>query len=384
MVGPDGSGVVAIISRPFALIGRSAAADLPVPSQEASLRHLYLHLDHRGVFAVDLISRTGTWFEGAPAGTRSGWLRPGDALVIAGYRIELIEAVPSPRGQDNGPPETSLLDERADLPPVELCPEGGAARPLSLLSELSFLGRSRACAVRAEGDNVARVHAVVVRSVAGIFLVNLAGPGLSINGAPAAMFSPIRHGDRLELGRSRFTVRLSSASRAAIQLPPTSLGRAVSRPDESLPSLTDEPGSADLAQVLLAVRDGQERLIRTNDQFQGALIAVVRQLYQEQSTLFERHLDRLDRLQHEVGELRSELRERLESPPPSPKTSGALSPPPAPMNLPDPSRSPDSGRATSWLIDRLGELEDQVEQESRSTWRDLLSRFGPPQNRDDG
>lgn len=383
-MGPDGSGLVAIIRRPFALIGRATTADLPVPSPAASLRHLYLHLDHRGVFAVDLISRTGSRFEHMPVGSRTGWLRPGDALELAGHRVELIEAVPASQERSAQLPMTSLLEERADLPPVELRPEGNPERPLSLLSELSFLGRSRACAIRAEGNEVARVHAVIVRALAGAFLVNLAGPGLLINGEPAALSSPLQDGDRLDLGRSRFTIRLSPVSHAAASLPSTALGHATPRPRDPLPSLSDEPGPADLSRVLRAVQDGQERLTRTNDQFQGALIAVVRQLYQEQSTLFERHLDRLDRLQHEVAELRSELQKRLGSALPPSKPSESL-PPPPPLNIPRPSQSPDSGRATSWLIDRLGELEEQVDQESRSTWRDLLSRFGTPsQDRDDG
>nr|WP_152054268.1 FHA domain-containing protein [Tautonia marina] len=354
-------------------------------SRDASLRHVYLHRNAHGVFAVDLVSRTGTRFDGAPPRSRAAWLRPGQGLELAGHRIELLEPG-SEKGRPAVLPEIDPLAEETHLAPLVLRPEDHPDQAASMLSELSFLGRSRACALRVEGETVARVHAVLVRSASGSFLVNLAGSGLTINDEPAPLVVGLHDGDHLGLGQRRFLVQLHPGLPEGFATLPATLGHSfpVVSSNGSLvaPPLPNAPDHDDVTRALQAVRDGQDDLIRTNDQFQHALVAAVRQLYQEQTALFERHLDRLDRLQHEVAELRAELRERLGPAPllpPAPDRSNILPPPaPAPLDIPHPSPTPGSERATSWLIDRLGELEGEVEQESRSGWRDLLSRLGTP------
>ncbi|WP_169981003.1 FHA domain-containing protein [Tautonia rosea] len=392
LIGPDGQGTIAIINRPFALIGRASTADIPVLSRDASLRHVYLHRNAHGVFAVDLVSRTGTRFDDAAPGSRASWLRPGSGLELAGHRVELLEPGSARNRHPLVLPEIDPLAAGNSFAPLVLRPEDDPDQAASMLSELSFLGRSRACALRVEGEMVARVHAVLVRSASGSFLVNLAGSGLTINGEPSPLVVAMRDGDQLGLGRRRFLVQLPSGPQAGLASPPAPRGLSspVVSSNRSLasPALSNQPESDDVTRALQAVRDGQDDLIRTNDQFQHALVAAVRQLYQEQNALFEQHLDRLDRLQHEVAELRAELRERLDpSPllPPAPDRSNVLPPPAsAPRDVPRPSLAPGSERATSWLIDRLGELEEQVEQESRSGWRDLLSRLGTPLRARDG
>ena len=42
------------IRRPFALVGRSADSDICLSDAAVSDRHVYLHLDPRGVYVVDL------------------------------------------------------------------------------------------------------------------------------------------------------------------------------------------------------------------------------------------------------------------------------------------------------------------------------------------
>ncbi|MEW4571267.1 FHA domain-containing protein [Tautonia sp. JC769] len=388
LISPNGQRTIAIVNRPFALIGRAATADIPVSSREASLRHVYLHRNAHGVFAVDLVSRTGTRFDDASPGSRAAWLRPGRGLELAGHRVELLEPASGPEGL----PELDPLAGGKHLPPLVLRPEDHLDQAASMLSELSFLGRSRACALRVEGTSVARVHAVLVRSAPGSFLVNLAGSGLTIRGEPAPLVAALQHGDHLGLGPRRFLVELHPGDHAGLATLPAIQGDAAGNgPPDDLPAPSTPPrelGHEDVTRALQAVRDGQDVLIRTNDQFQHALVAAVRQLYQEQSALFDRHLDRLDRLQHEVAELRAELRERLDPAPllpPAPDRSTALPPPsPPPLDIPRPALAPPSERATSWLIDRLGELEEKVEQESRSGWRDLLSRLGTPLRARDG
>src|SRR5262249_41152536 len=74
--------------RTYAMIGRGAGADICIPDPAVSAQHLYWHLDGRGLFAVDLMTRSGTRLNGAD--WTSGWLRPGDELEVAGRRLEVL------------------------------------------------------------------------------------------------------------------------------------------------------------------------------------------------------------------------------------------------------------------------------------------------------
>ena len=375
------------------MIGRSAGADLPIRAPEASLRHAYLHLDARGLFAVDLSSRRGTRFDDATAGARTCWLRPGRGLEIAGHRVELIDADPPIAGPPAGPRPDPLTAAGPGLPVVELIGDDPDAAPLRPLSELTFVGRARSVAVRVEDRAVARVHALLVRSTAGAFLVDLIGENLLINARPpAAPALPLADGDELQVGRHRFLVRVRPAPGPAPVLgvidhgptaaAPGSLPEVIAR---HAPAAPPELRDALAAWTTEAVRGSQQELARQQGQFQEAMLAAVRQLYRDQATLFERHLERIDRLQQELAELRGELRDRLGTEPPA-APDALPAPPPAPAPGPGPgpvttvagagAGAPDQGRATSWLLNRVRTLEDQVEQETRSTWRDLLARLG--------
>ena len=67
-------GATVAVDVPFGVIGRAPGRALVIDDPAASSRHAYLHLDHRGLFAVDLATRTGTRV--GPGGGLSGWLRP--------------------------------------------------------------------------------------------------------------------------------------------------------------------------------------------------------------------------------------------------------------------------------------------------------------------
>src|SRR5439155_1003297 len=66
------------LEKPFALIGSGVNADLRLDDNQVSHRHLYLQVYDGRVFAVDLGSRTGTFWE---AGRQAyGWLDRGQSL----------------------------------------------------------------------------------------------------------------------------------------------------------------------------------------------------------------------------------------------------------------------------------------------------------------
>ena len=101
------------VGAPFGVVGRASGGAVVIDDPAASSRHVYLHLDGRGLFAVDLATRTGTRV--GPGGGLSGWLRPGDRLEVAGREIELVEVRLGPgEPQAEARPAASPLDDAGE------------------------------------------------------------------------------------------------------------------------------------------------------------------------------------------------------------------------------------------------------------------------------
>ncbi|CAN5913659.1 hypothetical protein BH23PLA1_BH23PLA1_04830 [soil metagenome] len=398
-----GPGRVLQIARPFALIGRGAGADLRINDPGASIRHTYLHLDSRGLFGVDLASRTGTRFRDAPLA--AAWLRPGDLMEIADHQIELLEAhaeaeAPPVNGLPRLAPTLGVIDPsdplgdtgNAPLARLTLFPHQPPWEPQEARSELLFLGEGAYCAIRVEGESIARIHAVLVRTTTAAYLVDLSGGRTRINGRPVPRAAPLRESDVLALGSARFEVRIRPAEAIDQLHPDPDQDRDRRRPapplpverTQALPIPRDASGwgfpelpaprpaeaqGAMLAWLVQAVQAGQGEALRRQGEFQHALTDMVHQICLDNASMLHEHLQRMESIHAELAGLRDEIQRRLgPSAPPMPP----MPPPPPPLRIAPVEPPTDTGQSTSWLIDRVHRLEE----ENRSTWRDLLGRLG--------
>ncbi len=197
------------VPRPYALIGRTDGSDLRIADRTLSARHVYVHLDRRGLFAVDLATRTGSRFDGVAA--PAAWLQSGSFIEIAGHRVELFH----PR--DHSPQDHSyhLTDATSSpLARISLHPLPALNTPWTLNSELVFLGRSLACGVPIVGGSAARVHAVIVRTPEAAYIVNLAGWGVWLDGQLVRGAASLEDGSLLIAGSSRFEIRIGPSVEA--------------------------------------------------------------------------------------------------------------------------------------------------------------------------
>ncbi len=195
------------VRRPYALVGRIPGTDVTIDDRDVSSRHVYLHLDRRGLFAVDLATRGGSRI--GPEGRAAAWLAPGDALEVAGRRIELL----SLELDDSEPIDPGGADPLADsagrpLVRVTLFPGRSPVAPLVLNSELVFLGRSAACGVQVEEPTAARIQCALVRTERAAYIVDLLGRVTWLNGRPLREAAALHDGDILALGGSRFECRV--------------------------------------------------------------------------------------------------------------------------------------------------------------------------------
>lgn len=379
------------IRRPFAVIGRIAGVDVRIDDHAVSARHAYLHLDHRGLFTVDLATRTGTRV--GDEGRSAGWLQVGEVIEIAGHRIELVDLqITSPQPDQPPPPsDTTAPRESADpladagsapLVRVTLHPNHEPQTPLLLNSELVFLGRSAACGVRVEGASASRTHCVLVRTATAAYAVDLIGRGTWLNGHPLQGAARIADGDALMIGAARFECHVEPAPTSTTLEHAPSVPATV-WPTELLPTgppplppglIPPESQAALLAWMMNLIQASHNEMVRRQGEFQRDLARLVAQIHRDNSHVLNKHLERVESIHHELSALRDEIRHRFgpTEPPARPVAAPTLNTPKLPPLQITPTNPPDNpATAAAWLIHRV----NQLDQENRSSWKDLLSRI---------
>jgi len=364
------------IDRPLGLIGQAPNSQIRLGGPGVNGHHVYLHLDPRGVLAVDLVSRTGTRFNGTDQPV--GWLKPGDWLEIDGRRIELVEIRIDDKVVDPIPCEDDPLAELASSPlvNVSLEPTHGRGQPWYVHSELIFLGWSNACGIQINDSTAAKVHCALFRTRTQAFLIDLCGYRTRVNDQTIREASPLNNGDTISVGNSGFTVHVSSDSKSTIlarlRREPLIAQIIQAEPEESddakvLKPLPSQSSEAILAWMVNAIQQTQDTVLHQQGEMQTALMEMLRQIQQSNATLLNSHLERVERIENEVKVIREKLTERSIPLPPQ------LAPPQAiPFQIERKPPGPvDPQASTSWLLDRVS----QLEVENRSAWKDLLARL---------
>ena len=265
-----------VFDRPFVVAGRDPGADLPLREPAVSRRHAYFQRVEGRTFCVDLRSRTGTRWGDEPG--LWGWVAPGPGVGVGAFRIR-----PMPGGADPGEPGDPLPIARSSgsAPLAEATLEflGPAIGPSSwrLSRTLVLLGGSPACKVRLRGEGVAEIHASLVRTRGGVWVVDLLGPGGVLLNGSRARFARLEDGDVLGIGPHEIRVRCGPSALPDRARPPEP--RAA--PDGLAPADAGDPSRQSLTTALrslAAVHRGQTAMILEE-------LAAIRRLTEEQGAL---------------------------------------------------------------------------------------------------
>jgi len=198
---------------PYLLVGRHPHADLQFPDAEVSTRHVYLQLLQGRVIFCDLASRTGVWQNGLRRSR--GWFSAGDALTVGSRQVQRMgedfpavrhDHKPSPWDSDSAPREGHETTYA-----LEFHRQGSQQPTLWQVNrEVSLIGSSEICKVRLRDRSVERVHASLVRTAAGLWLIDLLSDGGTwVDGDPIRL-RQLQDGDTIEFGeRQRVRVRVT-------------------------------------------------------------------------------------------------------------------------------------------------------------------------------
>jgi pSer/pThr/pTyr-binding forkhead associated (FHA) protein len=391
------------LGRPFALIGRIAHADIRFEDRGVSARHVYLHADDRGLFAVDLATRTGTRFNEAAA--PCGWLRTGDSIEVAGrvIRVESFEV----DGRVVAPPPCSdnMLADAGDVPLVGLTlePVGQRGPSWALGSELAFVGRNDGCAIRLNQASVSRTHCALLRTRDAAYVIDLPGRPTLVNGQPPRGATALTDGDVLTLGQVRFVARIAPAPGSqtsaatgrelGVAQHAHDLARLAGRPPSQflagLPPLSGDPFPIDLVPpesrdavlgwMLGALHAGQSEILRRQDDLQLAVHMILQHLQSAtsaQNARLDAQETRLDSLLDELKRLESQPSEPSAAPLPSSPYPYHLPPdPPRPAREVPPAPEIDPARSfetAAWLLERI----DKISNDNKLSLRSILARIG--------
>jgi pSer/pThr/pTyr-binding forkhead associated (FHA) protein len=201
-VGVADGGVLAEgrVHQPFTLIGRDDACDVTLSDPEVNPRHAWLQVVGGRVYALDLGSRAGlVWPDGA---TRSGWLDLDTPVRVGPFRVHLQKpAADAPAGVPADPLHTDPSLNQS-CPAVTLDFRNGkrAKDRWAVNRTITLIGRSEACKLHLHADDISGYHCGLVLTRAGLWVVDLSGRGVVVNGERMRV-APLGPGAELWVGR---------------------------------------------------------------------------------------------------------------------------------------------------------------------------------------
>jgi len=205
-------GELRLLHQPFAVIGRDPRADVVLDHTQVKRRHAYLQVVDGRAFWIDLESRTGT--QGDGQSQKSGWLEGGRTLCVGPFLIRRFvgdSQLDNDSAQGELPHDAPLVARaysRAALPEVALEFLNGPSQSMvwPVRRVMSLIGSASGCKFRLTDASVSKIHGSLLRTSAGLWMVDLLGQsGITVNEVPVR-FSQLAEGDVLRIGRYQIRV----------------------------------------------------------------------------------------------------------------------------------------------------------------------------------
>jgi hypothetical protein len=244
----------------------------------------------------------------------------------------------------------------------------GPAATWSITRRMTFLGGSPACGIRLDHEGVSPVHAYLVATESGLWVVDLLSKsGVAVNGV-AARTARLNDGDELEFGACRLSCHIDLWGEIPVAgMPePAEEGELVPlAPVSTTPITFDIPPNADPATVALFqyVTAMQGHMMEHFRQSVEAMMADFGRMQREQMEETRRELNRMAELNAELHTLYRKVKESDPSPA-------------RPLYQPtpefDPSADDDPSIRYQWVASRIAVMEA----ERTGIWNRLKGLFG--------
>jgi pSer/pThr/pTyr-binding forkhead associated (FHA) protein len=299
--------------QPFVRIGRGVNNDLVLPGEAVSFRHVYLQRIEGKWACLDLRSTARARYR-TPSQPFLRWLDECRKFDVGPFTI-------SPQTDGGGATATQAsVSSNLLAPSVSACELTLVNRSSQYVRRitrpLTLIGSARQCDLWLKDSSVSRIHASLVLTPRGLWIVDLLGRhGVMVDGR-RVRWKQISDGSRLEIGRFSFRVRLESAA------PPTE-GPSAQAAEPSEPVLPESMGaiSGNLTRdfVMGVLRHLTESRVQFFEhlQFQSNLIhELLSQLRSMREAPPHPELQRIDEIHRELMEVKRQLAGIDLTPPP--------------------------------------------------------------------
>lgn len=203
------------LRQPFALMGSHPSADIYQPAEKVRPRHVYLQAIEGRIFCIN-VSQTGSAKTMDKEIKTGCWLKPGQPVQFGTRQFKLIEdrRKTSDSEQEWNDPLSAgsafdIFGPRLTLE-IRDNDSDSITKTWQIDRLITLIGRTSRCAIQLNDDAISNVHASLVLTAHGVFVVDLLGRGgISINGHQVrAGFLDV--GDELTIGP--FSMKLQPAS----------------------------------------------------------------------------------------------------------------------------------------------------------------------------
>lgn len=238
------TGVRIACNRVVTLVGSRHGVRVNLQCQKVSPVHLAIVNDGIEVYAVDMLSPTGTLLNGLKMQHEK--LNDGDRLEIDTFDFAVEIARPPRNG--NG-------DIHLDLEPA---PQAMAlehmdtGRVLQPTRSVCLIGRRHGCDVVLDDHQVSRAHALLLTYRERPAVMDLLTPGKTLVNGEAVGFRSLSDGDVLTIGDARFRVRVIEPKVLTTSIPPSSRKSAVA-------AVLPTPKEAEPDLINIQVAEGSQR-----------------------------------------------------------------------------------------------------------------------------
>lgn len=337
---------------PFAIVGRGERVDVVLDDPRVSRRHAFFQALGGRVFCIDLGSRTKLYWEGETSPRPRGWLDPARPIEVGPFAIRwTTRGVP---GIQESMPEDPLKPERSLSRKSSPMPRGGLELPIRtgpdntpwwLDGRIVLVGRSNICQLVLSEASVSRIHAALIRTKAGAWVIDLGSrEGIRANGI-RVRWAWLDDGDELQIGRFVMPFRYQTApdgmnrrlvplaagaildtpkSKAARDNSPSRKGALAVRPkphtvnSSPLPAviptqpvvLTNDPSFTPEIQVLSHPMAMWQQQMQTMESFHNDMILMVQMfmaMHREHMSSVRDELDRISQLTREMNDLQAQM-----------------------------------------------------------------------------
>ena len=196
------------------LIGSRPGCRLTLPGKKVSPVHVAVVNDSRAVYAVDLVTPTGTLLNGLAMEHEE--LHDGDLLTIEPwvFRVEIVQ----PQSGGNGDLRIMDLEPTPSVVAFEHLDSGRVLQPNR---KVCVLGRRQGCDIVVADPNVSRVQALIITNEGRPAIVDLLTRNRTTVNGEAVTYRDLSDGDVVGAGESQFKLRMVGskvAERAAKKL----------------------------------------------------------------------------------------------------------------------------------------------------------------------